>query len=256
MIKLRIYTTLLVIAVMCSLSSCSDDDNDSPTINDKLIAPSRIEVAIDQNNGIAKIIGFADPNVDVHLKYKDVNGTVLKNSRTESSGHFTFQVDLLIGYDQQFEVYTSIDNKGLAITSKETSVPLITSKDRLLELTNDQVINILTVNRWKSDQTTSRILIRQTATTPPYDMFATVAQKFFDFKVNGDFHFEVTAPLQFTHTVGSWKINKDGIMDINTMIPLGAMQIQNIRIQHIDENRLSLLTNISDGLFLLSFVKE
>ena len=45
-------------------------------------------------------------------------------------------------------------------------------------------------------------------------------------------------------------------MDINTMIPLGAMQIQNIRIQHIDENRLSLLTNISDGLFLLSFVKE
>lgn len=256
MIKLRIYITLLVIAVMCSLSSCSDDDNDSLTINDKLLVPSQIEVAIDQNNGIAKIIGIADPNVDVQLKYKGVNGSVFKNSKTESSGRFSFQVDLFIGYDQQLEIYTSTENKESVITSEKVSIPLIVRKDKLLGLTNDEVKKLLTEGRWKSDQSASRILVRQTSTTPPYDMFATVAQKFFDFKASGDFYFEVTTPLQFTHTTGTWSINENGIVDINTMIPLGAMEIKNIRIQYIDGGRLSLLSEISDGLFLLNFTKE
>lgn len=256
MIKFRIYITLLIIGVLFSLSSCSDDDNDLPVTNKELSIPSQIEVAINQSNGIAKISGYADSNVDVHIKYKGVSGSVLKNSKTESSGHFSFQVDLLIGYDQQFEIYTSTTNKDVLVTSDVVSAPLVVRKDKSLGLTNDEVKKLLTEGRWKSDQSASCILIRQTSTTPPYDMFATVAQKFFDFKASGDFYFEVTAPLQFTHTTGSWSINENGVIDINTMIPLGAMEIKNIRIQYLDGGRLSLLSEISDGLFLLNFTKE
>jgi hypothetical protein len=34
------------------------------------------------------------------------------------------------------------------------------------------------------------------------------------------------------------------------------MQISNAKIQHLDANRLTLLANIADGLFLLSMTKE
>lgn len=247
---------MIVVAIACSFSSCSDDDTDPIIENKELAVPSQIQVIVEQNNGIAKIAGVADPNIDIHIKYNDANGAVLKNARTTSSGSFSFQVDLFFGYAQQLVVYTSVENGDITKSSKESEKISVPAKDASLELTNDQIKEKLIANRWKSDQTVSRVIIRQTAVTPPYDMFATVAQKFFVFKASGELHFEVTTPVQFTHTSGSWSIDNNGIATINTVIPLGPMQITNAKIQQLDANRLTLLANISDGLFLLSFVKE
>jgi len=48
----------------------------------------------------------------------------------------------------------------------------------------------------------------------------------------------------------------NGVITIDTVIPLGPMQIKNARIQHLDADHLTLLGNIADGLFILSMTKE
>lgn len=235
---------LLLNIFLLSLYNCSSDNE--PDIDGKVNTPSSIQISTTDNK--ATIYGKADAGSEVTLKYNAPTGQVLRHVKTDASGNFTTTVDLLVGYEQELVAFATKDNK----VSETVVLEKILAKAAYSEGW-DTAKEIMLAHRWKSDQTVSRVIIKQTSATPPYDLFATTAQKYFDFKANGDFHFEVTTPLQFTHTTGSWNMDDKGVIEISTMIPLGPMQIEDARIQHLDSERLSLLANISDGLFLLSF---
>lgn len=235
--------------LLLSLYSCSGDDDPDPDVDNKVNTPSSIQ--INTADSKATISGKADAGSEVTLKYNAATGQVLRQVKADASGSFTTAVDLLVGYEQELVAFATKDNK--------VSETVVLEKIPARAAYNggwDTAKEIMLAHRWKSDQTVSRIIIKQTSTSPPYDLFATTAQKYFDFKINGDFYFEVTSPLQFTHTTGSWSMDDKGVIEINTMIPLGPMQIGDARIQHLDAGRLSLLAKISDGLFLLSFTSN
>ncbi|MBD1431366.1 hypothetical protein H8B06_00890 [Sphingobacterium sp. DN00404] len=228
--------------------SCGKDDpapEEETTIN----APSDIQITT--ANDKATISGKADSGTEVTFQYEGTNGQVLRKITTDASGNFSFSIDQLADYEQQLQAFVT---KG-DLVSKTVKLDKIAAKAAYNEGWQTAKA-LIQAHRWKSDQTVSRVIIKQTAATPPYDIFATVAQKYFDFKADGTFHFEVTSPLQFTHDTGTWAINEDGVMTINTVIPLGPMKIEHAKIQHLDANRLTLLANISDGLFLLSMTRE
>jgi hypothetical protein len=235
--------------------SCEKDHTEPVPEDNELIAPAELQVTVNQENNTATITGKADANVEVSLKYSGTRGELLKKERSNGQGAFEFTIDLLPGYEQEFVVFTSRVNTA-AETSKEVPLTTIPAKEKPPGLTLDEIRQRLTSVRWKSDQNRSRMLIRQTAPTPPYDMFVLVAQKYFDFKADGKFHFTVTSPLQFTDTNGNWTMDGQGIININTTIPLGPMQIRNARINTLDDSTCSLLADISDGIFLLSFTKD
>ena len=86
----------------------------------------------------------------------------------------------------------------------------------------------------------------------PLDMFIGVAQKQFKFENNGKFVFKVTSPLNFTDNNGSWTLSNQELT-INTKIPLGPLSMTHVRINKLTDDELSLLAEISDGLFLISF---
>lgn len=234
---------ILLLAVSCS-------NNDTPDTPDQsLAAPHSIQITTDDAK--ASISGKADAGSEVTLRYKAPNGQIARKVEADASGSFSTQIDLLVDYEQELVAFASKND--------ETSEMVILDKIPAKAAYSggfDVAKEILVSHRWKSDQTQSRTIIKQSSATPPYDMFATTAQKYFDFKPDGGFHFEVTAPLQFTHTSGSWSMTDKGIIEISTMIPLGPMKITDAKIQHLDEQHLSLLVKISDGLFLLSFTSE
>ncbi|HMR19068.1 MAG TPA: Ig-like domain-containing protein [Sphingobacterium sp.] len=229
------------------LYSCGKDD---PTpIEITVSVPSAIQVNVADNK--ATISGKADIGSEVTFQYAGINGQVLRTIKADASGNFSFAIDQLVDYEQELVAFATKDNK----TSETVTLNKIPAKSAYSGGW-DIAKGLMQAHRWKSDQMVSRIIIKQTATTPPYDIFATVAQKYFDFKADGAFHFEVTSPLQFTHTSGTWEMDENGVITINTVIPLGPMQISDAKIQHLDADRLTLLCNISDGLFLLNMTKE
>lgn len=243
-----IYRISLLLLIAVGLYSCSKKDSDAPQIT-TVNAPLSLKVTTE--NGKATISGKADAGSEVTFQYAGANGQVLRTIKPDASGNFSFAIDQLVGYEQQLTAFaTKGDKKSETITMEKIPAKSAYSGGW------DNARQLIQAHRWKSDQTVSRVIIKQTATTPPYDMFATVAQKFFDFKPAGVFHFEVTSPLQFAHTTGSWTMDANGVILINTSIPLGPMQINNAKIQQLEANRLTLLANISDGLFLLSMTKE
>lgn len=242
---MKLKQLLLSSILLLSLYSCSSDD-DSNIVDDQVNPPSFIQIITADNKAI--ISGKADIGSEVTLKYNAETGQVLRQVKADASGSFTTNIDLLVDYKQELVAFATKNNQ----VSETVILDKIPAKLAYNEGW-DKAKEIILSHRWKSDQTISRIIIKQTSATPPYDLFATTAQKYFDFKSNGDFHFEVTSPLQFTHTTGSWSLDDKGIIKINTMIPLGAMEITDAKIQHLDSERLSLLAKISDGLFLLSF---
>lgn len=227
--------------------SCSKDDPTPREIS--VSAPSAIKITTADDK--ATISGKADTGSEVTFRYDGTNGQILRSIKADASGNFSFTVDQLVDYEQQLIAFASKDDK----TSETVRLDKIPAK-AAYNGGWDNARQLMLAHRWKSDQTVSRVIIKQTAATPPYDMFATVAQKYFDFKADNTFHFEVTSPLQFTHNSGTWSMNDNGVITINTVIPLGPMVINNAKIQHLDANRLTLLANISDGLFLLSMTKE
>ena len=85
------------------------------------------------------------------------------------------------------------------------------------------------------------------------DRFIGIAQKQFQFGPNGKFIFSVTSPLNFTDNKGTWSFDNQEI-SINARIPLGPLAIKHVRINELTDSKLSLLAEISDGLFLIDFV--
>lgn len=244
----HIYLFLLTVLAVTIFSSCSKDDPSDPR-ESRVNAPSSIQVTMADNK--ATISGKADAGSEVTFQYEGTNGQVLRKISPDASGNFSFSIDQLVGYEQQLIAFASKEDK----TSETVKVNKIPAKAPYSGGW-DNARQLMQAHRWKSDQTVSRVIIKQTAATPPYDMFATVAQKYFDFKAGDVFHFEVTTPLQFTHTAGTWSMSGSGVITINTVIPLGPMVISNAQIQHLDASRLTLLADISDGKFLLSMTKE
>lgn len=243
---LKYLLLLFPCVLLLSLNSCSgEDDPDSPE-DDKVNAPSSIQITTTESK--ATIVGKADVESEITLKYKGANGQILRQTKVDTSGSFSFSIDLLVDYEQELISFATKDGQTSEVVTLE-KIPAKATYSKGWDTARE----IMLSHRWKSDQTASRIIIKQTSASPPYDLFAITAQKYFGFKANGDFHFEVTTPLQFTHTTGSWSMDEKGVIEINTMIPLGAMQITNAKIQHLDSERLSILAEISDGLFLLSF---
>lgn len=247
--KMKLKQLLFLSGILLLLlHSCSNDDE--PNLpDDKVNAPSFIQISTTDSK--ATISGKADADCEVTLKYNVATGQVLRQVKSDASGGFTTNIDLLVDYEQELIAFATKDNQ----VSETVMLDNIPAKVAYSVGWNTAK-EIMLAHRWKSDQTVSRIIIKQTSASPPYDLFATIAQKYFDFKANGDFHFEVTTPLQFTHSTGSWSMGDKGVIEINTMIPLGAMQITDAKIQHLDSERLSLLAKISDGLFLLSFTSN
>jgi len=246
--KIKYILLLLTVFAVIAFSSCSKDDPD--TLNNNTVnAPSSIQVST--ANDKATITGKGDVGSEVTFQYVGTNGQVLRTIKPDASGNFSVTVDQLVEYEQQLVAFASKGDK----TSEKVKMPNIAAKSAYSgDLVAAKVL--IQAHRWKSDQTVSRVIIKQSNPTPPYDMFATVAQKYLDFKADGVFHFEVTNPLQFTHTSGTWEMDEDGVITINTVIPLGPMQIHNAKIQYLDADRLTLLANIADGLFILSMTKE
>jgi len=241
--------SLLAGFVLAACGSCKKDD---PKQDEKagISTPSELKVALNESAGTATVIGRADAGAEVTLKYEGERGGLLRKVQADASGNFSLTVDQLVGYEQALLAFAS---KGDEV-SASAKVPKIAAKAAYAGGWADAK-ELMLARRWKSDQTVSRVITRQTADAPPYQMFATVAQKYFDFKADGAFHFEVTQPVQFAHTAGTWAMDDNGVITISTQIPMGPMQIKNAKIQHLDADRLTLLAEISDGLFLLSLTK-
>lgn len=235
--------------------ACKKDDPGSGPGQTELMTPAQLHVTVDQEKSRAVITGKADPNVAVQLKYQGELGGLAQTGKTDAQGNFTLTIALLNGYTQRLAVYTTSETDKEKV-STEALLSDIPPRERALELTNDEIKQLLQAHRWKSDQNTSRLIVKQSNPTPPYDMFVLVAQKYFEFKEGGAFYFTVTSPLQFTDERGSWTINDQQVLNINTTIPLGPMQIKNIRIQELTQDKCIAIADIADGVFIISLIKK
>lgn len=245
---------ILLISTVLLLISCKKDDQNPQPTDKELTVPSAIQVRVEQNENIAVITGKADPNTRIQLKYKSSRGGVAAVGKTDAQGDFSLSVPLFNGYVQQLVAFT--EDTEAEKKSAETEVADIPVRSNGIALSTSEIKQLLEVNRWKSDQNSSRLIIKQTNPTPPYDVFVLTAQKYFEFKTLGAFYFAVTSPLQFADDKGSWTINDQNILNIQTTIPLGPMEMKNIRIQEITSSKLVLLADISDGVFIISLIKE
>lgn len=251
---MRVSFLFIWLSALFLLVSCGKDDP-SPDGDKALIAPSDLQVTVDQANNRAVVTGKADPNITIQLNYKGSLGGIAAVGKTDAQGIFTLTVGLLNGYVQKLVAFTQTTS-GVEKKSPETTVPDIPVRNKGIDMTVDEIKQLLQSVRWKSDQNLSRLIQKQSNPTPPYDMFVLVAQKYFEFKENGAFYFAVTSPMQFADDKGKWTISDQKVLNIQTTIPLGPMELTNIRIQEITENKLTLLADISDGVFLISLNKE
>lgn len=246
---MKIKQILLIFSLLAFFQySCTKDKELAPE-DTTVSVPSGIQIST--SAGKATITGKADVGSEVTFRYEGTNGQVLRQIKADASGGFSFTLDQFVGYEQQLIAFATKGNQ----VSGEVKLEKIPAKAPYIEDWNEAKVLIL-AHRWKSDQNNSRILIKQSQVTPPYDMFVTTAQKYFDFKPDGSFHFTVTSPLQFIHTTGSWIMDDEGIVTINTVIPLGPMQLNNIRINELMDNKFSFVTDLSDGVFFITLVKE
>lgn len=244
---MKAIISVFFLLVLFVFVGCAKDSPENPD-NFLLSAPSEINIITAENKAI--VSGKATIGSLVTIKYSASGGQVLCTVQADTSGRFSVSIDLLADYEQELEAFAT---KG---GEKSETVRLIKIPAKAAYAgSRDATLALLQAHRWKSDQASSRTLIKQTKETPPYEMFATVAQKFFGFHANGVFFFEVTTPLKFVHATGEWSMSEQCVIDIRTVIPLGPMRITEAKIQHLDSERMSLLAKISDGLFLLSFTK-
>lgn len=248
------WAILFFLFLIVAQYACKKDDPGQEP-SGELVTPAQLKVTIDQEKVKAVITGKADANVSVQLKYKSALGGLAQTGKTDAQGNFTLTIDLLNGYTQQLAVFTKTET-GIEKVSAEALLPDIPPREKTLGMTNDEIKQMLQAHRWKSDQNTSRLIIKQSSPTPPYDMFVLVAQKYFEFKESGAFHFTVTSPVEFTDDKGDWTINDQQILNINTTIPLGPMEIKNIRIQELTNDKCVSVADIADGVFLISLTKE
>ncbi len=250
--------TLWLFFITTILQSCGDDTPQTPIVEkqEELLAPSERSVKVAQDKGVAIISGKVNANTEVSLKYNYKNGGLLKTTKSDKAGNFSFEVNLLRDFSQNFVIFSSRKNKTVTEKSEKIKVETIPQKSSKLGLIKSEIKEKITAHRWKSVQNKSWVIIQQTAPIPPYEIFVTRAQKYFEFVENGKFNFEVTSPLQFQDNKGNWVIDENLILTINTTIPLGAMRLKNIRIQALTDTNLVLLTDIADGVFVITLSKE
>lgn len=221
-------------------ASCSNDEpNDAP------FPEPKAQVSIDAPTGTAQIAVSSTPaGATVQLVYDTPRGQVAAKGTADAQGTCRLSIEQLAGYEQ---------NLKLVVTQGETSKRLVLDKipAKAEMLTEAQIATGLKKHTWKSVAKGSRVLITNSSIRP-YSLLATVAQKYFTFADGGKFTFEVTSPQQFKHETGTWTLSAKRL-DIHTAIPLGAIQLKNVRIQSLSDTQLALLAEIEDGLFLLRF---
>jgi len=54
---------------------------------------------------------------------------------------------------------------------------------------------------------------------------------------------------------GTWTISNQ-VLTISTRIPIGPLEMKNVRVNKLTDSELSLLVELSDGLFLMGFEPE
>lgn len=247
--KTHILVLKILLAVILTVS-CEKEK--TPNNNEIDLQPlSEIKVNINNDTRKAEIKGESLSNTQIQLKYKEKLGSIIANINQKNAGTFEFNIDLLPDFKQNIEIIAKRNDK-------EYNYDLDPIPSYTYKLNNDinKIKELLMSGKWSSNQIKSRIITKQTNPYPPYDIFVTVAQKTFHFNENSNFIFKVSNPLQFTHNTGTWNINTNNILTINTQIPLGPMEIKNGKILELNNNSLSLLVNISDGIFLICLDKE
>ena len=191
-----------------------------------------------------KVSGLA-AKTHLQLVYATARGQVLGEALVNADGTQQFEGGSACG-DLNRNLKVVVKENETKTTLKELKVPAATQT-----LTQQQLVNMLTKHAWNSVVRTSRVLVAN-SDNKPYTMFVTVAQKTFKFEANNKFIFTVTSPLNYTYENGSWTIN-NSVLNISTRIPIGPLEMKNLRVTKITDSELSLLVEISDGLFLISF---
>lgn len=232
-------------ALLCALFllSCSNDNNDPlPQPETKKVA---VQVVTDTKAGTAVVnVSNAPANAQLQLVYDVKRGEVAAIGNAAENGTHAFKLPLLAGYEQ---------NLKLVVKNGETGAELkgITLPAADEQYTDEQITQGLQGHVWQSVQTRSRILVGHTGTRP-YSLFVTQALKRFEFLADSKFTFTVLSPLQKSFPNGTWTVKSKRI-DIDTQIPLGPMQLHNTRIQNLTNKELVMLTEVENGLFLLTF---
>ncbi|MVZ62960.1 Ig-like domain-containing protein [Sphingobacterium humi] len=244
---MKIYKScyiLFLLLLFLALFGCKKDKS-NPV--DSIINPPLLK-GIALEGTYATLKGEAESGAEVTIQYEGEQGIIIKKLQVDNNGQFSVDIDRLVDYEQLLTAFCSKNNQH----SERVSFGKIMAKAPFAagwKIAKE----LISAHPWKSDQSRSRVIIKQSAGAPPYDMFATVAQKYFRFQWDGSLQFRITNPVAFEHLTGNWQMNDTGALTINTAIPLGPLHLKNVKIQHANASRLELLAQFADGLFLLSF---
>ncbi len=205
-----------------------------------------------KNRAVVK--GKAAPHASVILQYAAPRGADLKTMQTDKNGRFEILVDGIREFEQPLVLVQQIVKGTDTVNIKKEITPIVAGDK--IPLTQEQIVALLTAHRWKSVAATSRVIIRQTQPKPAFDKLLTFAQKYVRFHPDGSFDFEITHPKQFSYTGGTWKMDGNNHLTIQTDYPHGLLELNNVRINELNGTTLSLLEEVADGLFVTGFVKE
>ena len=246
--KKAIRSLLWMQALLCAmfLFACSNDDDNS---NAPLPKPDpkelKVQVAADTKTNTATVnVANAPAEASLSLVLDINRGKALDQATADKNGTHTFKLPLLAGYEQKLKLV--VKSGGTSAEVNNLTLPAAEE-----QYTDEQITQGLQGHVWQSVQTRSRILVGHTGTRP-YSQFVTQALKRFEFLADSKFTFTVLSPLQKSFPNGTWAV-KNKRIDIDTQIPLGPMQLHNTRIQNLTNKELVMLTEVEDGLFLLTF---
>ena len=237
------------LAVLCLLMgtvtmvSCSKDD-DAPSGKQEPV----VQMNLDEKAKMATIaVNKLDANTHVQLVYATARGQVLAEGFADDKGTALFKVEQLVGYEQILKVVVQENERGKTV--KELKVPAATQ-----QLTQQQLQSLLTKQAWNSVAKKSRVLIKNSDKTP-YARLVGEAQKTFKFETGGKFIFTVSIPMKHFDDKGTWTVSNK-VLTISTRIPIGPLEMKNVRVNKLTDSELSLLVELSDGLFLMGFEPE
>ena len=236
----NLFAVLCLMMGTMMMFSCSKSED---TPNEKGNPEAQVKVKEETKSAIISVKNLPAKS-EVLLVYADDRGQMLTKGLTDAQGNWQFDADQLVGFEQHLKVMVKENDQNKLIQT-------LTIPAAKQTLTQQQLVNMLTKHAWNSVVRTSRVLVAN-SDNKPYAMFVTVAQKTFKFEPNNKFIFTVTSPLNYTYENGSWTIN-NSVLNISTRIPIGPLEMKNVRVTKITDSELSLLVEISDGLFLISF---
>ena len=236
----NLFAVLCLMMGTMMMFSCSKSED---TPNEKGNPEAQVKVKEETKSAIISVKNLPAKS-EVLLVYADDRGQMLTKGLTDAQGNWQFDADQLVGFEQHLKVMVKENDQNKLIQT-------LTIPAAKQTLTQQQLVNMLTKHAWNSVVRTSRVLVAN-SDNKPYARLVTVAQKTFKFEANNKFIFTVTSPLNYTYENGSWTIN-NSVLNISTRIPIGPLEMKNLRVTKITDRELSLLVEISDGLFLISF---